>query len=718
MSQERVLKTLIDIGLSQTDAQVYLFLSRKGPQKGRTISKALNMNKQQLYPCLKNLQSKGIVNATIEFPARFSAVPFEKVLDLFIKAKLEEAQRIQQNKEKILSDWQSIAIGETEDASAKFMVLRSRTTIYSKIQQMIQETKNQISTITTVPGLVQADQYGLFDAGFSHPLKSKIQFRFLAELSKQNVGILKPLLKETENAELHVEGRNPDLGLRLFPQMVIRDEEEALFFIRPRAETSMIEQDDVCLWTDCKTLVGAFSAVFEDLWRNSTDIQKKIAEIETGKLTPKTFIIGDAETAEKKYNEIVKSAKEEILIMTSWKGLVEFWKNMSQLNEWTEKGVTVKIMAPIVSENVEAAKQLSRLCSVRHVPPNYKQTTIIDGKHLFQFKTIISEKQPLDSSPNFENTLYTNNPEYVQKTKTMLNEHWKNGRQPLADNLESIFGTGVRSQCGAYYPGAICGPGPYGTFYPLPPEPAKKGDYPVIEIVNEDPSGKMTEQDVLNEIINARKNPPKNQLWKVYSSQAIAIIHPPDFFNLPPMLIRAHHIEKHSTFGETDVIIINLWLETPNGHAYVPVAVLGNSPKAQSWWKKHFAASPAGRNVRLAKKDELQIRVHGNTLFAGWTVPIPLFPSQYILPPACILVEGYGDVKTAAYTIIGPSGAGFTAKQNGFDAFVTFIHPSSKYSGPGTDGFFVRDFVGDVSPNIFKSHRQTLEHSLIEKGKP
>ena len=170
--------------------------------------------------------------------------------------------------------------------------------------------------------------------------------------------------------------------------------------------------------------------------------------------------------------------------------------------------------------------------------------------------------------------------------------------------------------------------------------------------------------------------------------------------------------------AKTDVIIINLWLETPNGHAYVPVAVLGDSPKAQSWWKKHFAASPAGRNVQLAKKDELQIRVHGNTLFAGWTVPIPLFPSQYILPPACILVEGYGEVKTAAYTIIGPSGAGFTAKQNGFDAFVTFMHPSSKYSGPGTDGFFVRDFVGDISPNILKSHRQTLEHRLIEKRKP
>jgi hypothetical protein len=30
---------------------------------------------------------------------------------------------------------------------------------------------------------------------------------------------------------------------------------------------------------------------------------------------------------------------------------------------------------------------------------------------------------------------------------------------------------------------------------------------------------------------------------------------------------------------------------------------------------------------------------------------------------------------------------------NFFDAFVTFIHPASKYSGPGTDGIFTRDLI-------------------------
>ncbi|MBM4400418.1 MAG: hypothetical protein FJ045_00540 [Crenarchaeota archaeon] len=92
------------------------------------------------------------------------------------------------------------------------------------------------------------------------------------------------------------------------------------------------------------------------------------------------------------------------------------------------------------------------------------------------------------------------------------------------------------------------------------------------------------------------------------------------------------------------------------------------------------------------------MQVHGNTLFAGWTVPIPLYPPQYVLPPASLLFEGYSKLKTVVTKIEMPSGAKVIDEGNGFDAFVTFFHPASKYAGPGTDGIFVRDMVMTVYP--------------------
>jgi HTH-type transcriptional regulator, sugar sensing transcriptional regulator len=140
LSQDQVLKTLANLGFDETDAKIYVYLAKHGLRKASEISKAIKLTKQHLYPCLKKLQSKGIINTTLEYPAKFSAIPFEKVLDLFIETRIEEARSIQQNKKEILANWRSLPIGET-GAASKFTVIEGRKYIYSKIQQIIQETK-------------------------------------------------------------------------------------------------------------------------------------------------------------------------------------------------------------------------------------------------------------------------------------------------------------------------------------------------------------------------------------------------------------------------------------------------------------------------------------------------------------------------------------------------------------------------------------------------
>ena len=215
LGQERVLQTLVGLGLTPLDSQVYLYLSKKGLQKGGEISDSLKMNRQQTYRSLKSLQGKGIVTATLEHPARFSAVSFEKLLDLFIKAKMDETQRLQQNKDEILAEWQTVTIEENCNATPKFAVIKGRNYIYPRIQQMIQETQNHLSAITTASGLIQAYQFGLFDTGSKHPLKSKIQLRFLTILSEQNMTTMKTLFREMTKSKLNFEGKNPSFGVKV-----------------------------------------------------------------------------------------------------------------------------------------------------------------------------------------------------------------------------------------------------------------------------------------------------------------------------------------------------------------------------------------------------------------------------------------------------------------------------------------------------------------------
>jgi len=688
LSQERVINTLMSFGLTRMDAQIYILLAKKGPLKAIEVGKALKMSKPQLYRSLKSLESRGIVSATLEHPAKFSALPFEKALDLLAKAKmqkaLEEAQRIQDSKDELLANWQSLSIGDYSDKSAKFMVIEGRNNIYARIQQMMMETKNQISTMTTVPSLLRADQFGLFDVGSRHPLKSKIKFRFLTELPEQNVPPMKILLKEIAQANLNFEGRNPDLGLRLFPRMVIRDKDEILFFIKSRTDLSSTEQDDVCLWTNCKDLVQAFAEVFEEYWRNATDIRQTISEIEKGKAPQKTFYIDVAETAKKTYDGIMLSAKEEIMIVTSTRGLVTSWKALQSLKEWAERGISIKIMAPITSENVEAAHQLSKHCEVRHVPLTYMETTIVDGKHLFQFKTPPEKQQ---EAPHFENAFYTSDPDFVEKTKRVLNDLWKGASAisvvPLTKPLVSVSSSQSSAETAL--------------------KMLRERNLLVSATINEseEPLLALTKKASIDELIRAKKYNTESYEKGINIARAIwgqAIIHPPIDFNMPPILIQAFRIEQSNFAEKGDNMIVNLLLQTSKGNTFVPVAIVQDNPRTERLHKAVFSGLPAGENIKTVAQDELEIWSQGSNLFAGWTVPIPLLPLPYTLPPSSMMLEGHGSPKLRKYTVNWPSGYRTSARNNERQAFATLVNPSWRYAGPATDGALTTDCIMITTP--------------------
>jgi sugar-specific transcriptional regulator TrmB len=683
LGEEAIKTVLKNAGLTEKEAVIYIFLAKHGPLKSTEIAKLIKKDKAQTFRILKGLQVKSFVEATLEFPTRYLVVPFENVLESVVKAKKEEVAFIEQAKQDLLDHLRKKS--RIEPSLEKFVVIKGRKRIYSKISHIIQNTKYQLSIATTVPGLMRADRYAVFDAALNNALREQIEYRFLTDLSKQNLNALKALIDRMPKSGFNFKARNPDLSVRLFPRMVTRDNEEILFFTAtPKADE--LEKDDLCLWTNCKSLVQAFTAVFDDLWRNSTDIHEKILEIKTGKLSPKTCVFNDGEAAKKKYTETMQCAKEEVVLMTSSKGLIEYWKDMSFIKELTEKGISVKIMAPIVGENLEAAKHLLKTCSVKHVPLNYPEATIVDGKHFFQFKTSLVAKGKPVSTPHFEGIFYTNDFEYVEKMKNMLDDIWKNARSPSPVTVESILRKSRELSLSI----------PNDRRYPSYFEKLSG-----VSFEGQKQSEVTTEKDVLNKIINMQKfsgeNKPKD-LMRLYGSMANAVIHPPDNFNLPDMVISVFHVEKHSALGEEDAMLIYLWLETPKGPAFVPVAYVGDNPEAQDIWKDWLAGTPAGRNVQLVKKDKLQIRIHGNTLFAGWTVPISLLSPRHTLPPACLLIEGYDDAKTDAYTMLSPSGYRTEIERSGFEAFVTFFHSASKYSGPGTDGFFARDYIATTYP--------------------
>jgi len=679
LAEEKLRKALKDFGLIDSEVEVYLLISKHGASSGADVAHSLRKDKAQVFRTLKNLQTKGFAEATLEVPTRFAPVAFEKVLESTIKAKKDEAARIEDTKELLLDYWKNLNKKSSDLELEKFVVIEGRHRVYSKIEQMIRETKKQLSTILTVPNLLRAEQAGLLDAASARFSKPEVQLRFLTHLSEKEVTPIKAFMKRKAKNKANIVGKVPILGLRAFPRLFVRDEEEALFFLKSQTDEPTKEQDEICLWTNSKEIVKAFSVVFEDYWNNATEIGKRIAEIETGIISPETRIFKNPEEAQEKYRTTLDSAKQEVMFIMPSESLVELSENSSQLKAWKERGVLVRILAPVTGENLKETLSLSEFCEVRHMAVSFLSTTVVDRQHLFQFKNRPSGK--IDSTrTTLENAFYTNDLEYVEKAGIMFNELWSTSKTPSNITLDSIL-----NQQRA-------------TTAPTDDILEKAKKISDLKFAVEEPA---TEKSIIDRIMNGEKYEvmdPSKDLTRVYGFSGQAVIHPPKELGLPDFMIHAWHNDKQSSYGVEDYIVVYLWLPTPKGYMYVPVAVVGDVPKGEAGLRAVWGGTPAGQNVHMVSNDELKVQLHGTTFFVGWTVPIPLPPTPFALPPAAILLEAFGQLRTTNFTANMPSRYKVKIEENSFEAFVTFYHPASKYSGPGTDGLVNRDVIMTTTP--------------------
>jgi hypothetical protein len=342
-------------------------------------------------------------------------------------------------------------------------------------------------------------------------------------------------------------------------------------------------------------------------------------------------------------------------MMTSSEGLRRVLDDEPLLKEYAKKGLPVRILAPIISENHEFARRLLKYSEVRHVPTTYFETTIIDRKHVFQIKNHIPEQDELKGSANLENTFYSDDVKIVEKTLNALESVWKNA----------------------------------------PPTPS----IPLITVLN------PKEQTLSSHAVEEFKTTGREIAAMHSQLRCTAVITPPKHLNLPTVIVDVNKAEDQSTFGSSVSMIVFLRVEIPSTDApiqeryrAIPVAILETNPHPTLMMvtKTIFAGTPAEHNFILVKPEELELYRRGDTVFSGWTISIPLPSTSTALPPSCIMFEKSGNLKHLQLAIDFPSGYKVKQEQDYYDAFLSYVSPLWNYAGSGIEGMFCTDVTRHV----------------------
>ena len=426
MSEKDVTKFLQVLGLSKREIQVYMFLAKSGVQSTSFVAKRLKMERVQAYRTFKKLQEKVFIEATLERPTRFTIVPFEALVDNFINTKKTEVVNLNDQKQDLLTAWQSISTPESEYPVAKFSIIAGKKKIHSKMINMIEESKSQVIVLTTALGIIQEDIAGIFDAAIPPSQERNVQVQIITEIVPENLKTVDRIDQSIVEDKLNIKLRHVGMSSRGFPRFLIKDEEEAILYAPFGNEASVLNLEDEGLWINDKMFISVLKAFFTQMWQSGIDASLRIEELKSGIPIGETLVIKGVEEAWSKVTKILDSAKKDIVVIASSQSINRLAEG-DPIVKYFKKGLNTRIMASIDLDNLEPAQKLAKNFEVKHVPISYMTMMLVDEKHLFMFKMPPLNDNGAESAFYLADTFYSSDPDQIERVSEMLSDIWKRG---------------------------------------------------------------------------------------------------------------------------------------------------------------------------------------------------------------------------------------------------------------------------------------------------
>ncbi|MCL5876844.1 MAG: hypothetical protein M1540_03425 [Candidatus Bathyarchaeota archaeon] len=418
MNTELIIEILTELGLKNAEISVYSFLAKNGPKKGKEILNALKISRQRAYRTLCNLQNKGFICSTLEHPARFSAISFDDVCNLAIKRKLDEVAALKRNQKELSSYLQSFGDKENTDTQPKIMIIQGEKKIFRKAIEMVSESKNEYLAITTVKDLY-AYNFGLSDAINGHSSKSMLACKHLVYISSQDV----PIMKLLQKGHVHrFEGRAIRSSIKSVSRLIIQDNKAVLFFLSSLSEQVTSDDEPVGLWTNSKALIVGFKSLFDFLWQNSVSVERKIVEIETGKVIAEPQVLTEPQLAREKLTAALVSAQKEIFIAFSEEYIWVIKQFRQYLRAAVKRGVKIRIIGSLSSEGIAIFRGISPDIELKIVDKEYSVTLMIDQTCLFALNGDSFEDR--ESTGFFDMLFCTTDSELIRRSRTFFDDLW------------------------------------------------------------------------------------------------------------------------------------------------------------------------------------------------------------------------------------------------------------------------------------------------------
>ena len=401
--------------MTRNEARVLVFLAKTGPSKASEVARAVLINRTETYRTIRNLQRRGLVEATLERPVRLQSVPFDRCLSTLIEERKARLRLLEQRGESLRRQFAAVRVEPVTHEVERFQVVEGRLRIEQRLHGMCSQAQKSVMTVLSPSEMVRADTAGLFDM-LSHSVKGGLRVRVITS-------IVKPNLEIVEKLQQHVEIRHLDLKAKPIPRVSIIDDNEALFEISTADESPRMEEE-VALWINSRAFVRNLQAYFDEMWTSATPSEARVEALRNGVPPDELKIFKGRNEVSGKLNQMIESADKSVEIWTTMRGiqaLADF--HFGQLKEAKGRGAKIRIIAPITSENTEGARKLVPVSELR-----YSEALGPTGMAIVnQRELMLYERLPDDNSPDVgaDVGFWTNSNRFTETMSRAYDGMWK-----------------------------------------------------------------------------------------------------------------------------------------------------------------------------------------------------------------------------------------------------------------------------------------------------
>lgn len=257
-------QTLKLLGLSPTQAHVYLTLIKSGKSSAKNLAKQSEIACPDIYRIMNIFEKKGLIQKVIEYPKKYKATEIEQALTSLINHKREENKKNIKKIKKLITEMKREQITDKiSETDSDLILLPANQVIIKKRKERIQNAKYSIDSVISWKchrQLLNVNYYALTEKA----IEKGVKCRFIIE----NPNLLENQLLNLINKNGSKIKYTTNIPPALF---TIYDKKEATIYTSNTAGL----YDTPLLWTNNKSIIAILTGYFEHIW-TKTEMQPKI----------------------------------------------------------------------------------------------------------------------------------------------------------------------------------------------------------------------------------------------------------------------------------------------------------------------------------------------------------------------------------------------------------------------------------------------------------